>query len=658
VVKELLLVFFRWKNDIATVFGLIVLFSFVFALSTPPAFESSAIILLVPGRDKKPFLPDQFTANTPSFIQVSAEDITSEIKILTSYPVLKSVVERLGLDREGVPAQRGVFSQAIATLNEGGIGFLEALGLKARVPVEEKTINRLRNHLFVNFVTRANVITVRYRDASPEEATRKVNTIIEAYIAHHLKVFSNSGAAAAIKFMGDEYNLKLTRIEDSLKSFKTMYNIIDAESEYQDIQKRLMEAKSKLMVIKRLDPGRITASDLANVSDDPAFSQLQTKLTEAELSYIELSSRYGKDEGKVIAAADEIKEIKKFVGQRISVSMENWERLMRRYQERFSELERHKVVINRFEREITALKSAYELSTQKSNEVLINSVMDNASVTSVRVIEYGHDSLAPVYPRKLRIIAFSFLIGVIIAVAYGFLRNAVSPRLFTVSEVEELTRKTVIASVPDFLDLADGNMFAAASRMLIPVVNIIDSAPVPCVALFIAPSIGTGASFITTSVASVVAGRPSSKVLRVDICSDTCLPIRGARKLSIGGKLTPELIEEKIFTLHQIKADVLEVGLPASMLPEKQDLDAFFTALRDFGYSHIFLDMSMHCADPLYLSFAKYASHIFPVVAYNGTKRFALLRLIDTLLHYGYAVSGCVFNRRRNEIPDPVYQWL
>ncbi len=658
MLKDLLVVIFRWKWDMVTVFGLIVLFSVIFAVTSEPVYESSSTILILPGRDKKPFLPDQYTANSPSYVQVSAEDIASEIKILTSYPVLKSVAEHLNLDNEINSKKKKGFGIVVAGFKDAINGFLEIVWLRPKVPQEEKTINILRGKLSVNFVNRANAISVSYRDVSPAEATRKVNAIVDAYIAHHLKVYSNSGAAAAIKYIGDEYNFKLKHMEDSLKAFKTKYNIIDAESEYQDIQKKLMEAKSKLLLLKRLNPEQIKASDLANVTDDPTFAQLQTKLTDADLNYIELSSRYGKEEGKVIASANEIKEIKKFVGQRIYVSTENWEQLTRKYQERFSELEQHKLVINQLEREIAGLKGVYELSNEKSNEVLINSVMDNASVTSVRVIEYGHDSMVPVFPKKLRIIALSIIIGLILALGYGFFRNTISTHLFSVADVEALTRKPIVASVPDFELATGGNIYSASARNLIPVVNMIDAEPVPCVAFFIAPSMEAGTSYISSSIASLVASRASNKVLRMDICSESSASVRNNKKLSMNAKLTPEMIKEKISTAYQIKSDVLEIALPMTGLPEQKDIDSIFSILKDFGYTHIFLDMSMHRADPLYISFAKYASLIFPVVAYNKTKRFALLRLINNLLHNGHSVNGCIFNRRKNEIPELIYQWL
>jgi len=658
VVKELLVVFFRWKRDIAIVFGLIVLFSIIFAFSSQPIYESSANVLILPGRDKKPFLPDQYTANSPSYVQVSAEDIADEIKIMTSYPVLKSVVEHLGLEKESKASKRKGISVVTGGVNDAVTGVLEIFGLKTRIPANEAAVNRLRNQIFINFVTRANVISVRCRDVTPQDATIKVNAVVEAYIAHHLKVFSNSGAATAIKYIGDEYNVKLKQMEDSLQTFKTRYNIVDAESEYQDIQKKLLEAKSKLLLLKRLDPEQIKASDLANVSDDPTFAQLQTKLTEADLNYIELSTRYGKDEGKVVAASNEIKEIKRFVGQRIYISIENWQQLMRKYQERFSELEQRKLVVDQLDREIANLKGVYELSSQKSNEVLINSVMDNASVTSVRVIENGHDSMVPVFPRKTRIIALSLIFGFLAAAGYGFFRNAISTHMFTVADVEALTRKPVVASVPDFSPSMNGNLYSASSRNLIPVVNLIDAAPVPCVAFFIAPSMEAGTSYIATSVTALVASRAANKVLRIDICSDSGRLAKSGRKLSMNAKPTPEAIKEKIVPAFQTKSDMLEIALPSTGLPEQKDIDAIFSILKDFGYTHIFLDMSMHRADPLYISFAKYASLIFPVVAYNKTKRFALLRLINNLTHHGHGVNGCVFNRRKNEIPELIYQWL
>lgn len=641
MIKDILSVLFRWKQDIAIVFVAIVLFTTVFVFLAEPVYESDATVLLIPGRDRKPFLPDQ--ASGPSYVGLVAEDITGEIKILTSYPVLKSVEERVHL--EAIPEKKSWLD-----------GLKKSFGSKTKISPEERAIAILQRNLSANPVTMTATISIRYRDASPERATEVVNTVVDAYITHHLKVFSNSGAASAIKFMGEEYNAKLALMEDSLIAFKTRFNIVNVDLEYQDIQKKLTEAHTKLLLLKRLDPEKITASDLANVTDDPTFAQLQTKLTDAELQCIELSSRYGREDGKVIAASNEIKELKRFIGQRIYISIEMWNQLVKKYQERFNDLEKNKPAINQLEREIEGIKQAYQLSNEKSNEVQINAAMDNAAFSSVRIIEYGRVANAPVFPHKKRIILLSIFFGLMAGVLFAFFRNFMSTHFYSVTEVELFTRKPVVASIPDFGNSGGENPLIAASRMLVPVADSLVAVPV--ISLILAPSRCDGASFITSAICHVLSQRPDNRVLRVDIITDQSMPLRAEKKFIITQDLTQDVIKEKIIISYSGKTDYLGVQISPLQIPGQKAIERFITLLKQSEYTHLFLDISANRADPLYLSFAPYASTIFPVVAYGRTKRFALLRMISQLQQYGHEIKGCVFNRRKNEIPEILYQWL
>lgn len=663
MLKEFASIMFRWKREILAVAAIIVLFTIVSVYTQPPSYESQAMILVVPGRDKRPFIPDQNTSNIQTYFQVSLEDIANEVQIILSYPVLKAVVDKLHLD--AAPSGARPFPARVAAFAGKAVrGALVAVGLKRSDGTPEETaVSNLKSGLHIDFVKRTAIITLSYRASTPEQARDVVNALVDAYITHHLTVYSNAGAATAMQSIGEDFKTKLHEKEDTLKEFKTRKGVVDMDLEHQEIEKKLTEAQAKLPILQRINVNRITTADLANLSDDPAFAQLQTRLTDAELRLLELTSRYGKGEGKVIAAEKEVSELKQFIGNRVKVSIESWKQLIAQYQERFSLLEHSSIRISRLEREITAIKDAIEISAQKSNEMVINSYLDNAAISSIRVVEYGHASSKPVAPKRASSILISLILGPLFGVLYAFGRNRLSSSLFSLHDVESVTHKPVAASIQEFESKtaasSDDNLMVA-SRILVPVADHVRKEQ-NSLTLITSPSVVSGTSFVAASLSIPLAAQSGHRVLWAEI-----LPpehdARSSRKphfyFTSGDEVTAAGVSSRIGAGPCKNADALKVVMPSTPALDREQIAHFVTVLRSLNYSHLVVDISAHRADPLYLSFAAYATAIYIVVAYGKTNRYSLLRMINILDRNGYAVDGCIFNRRVNVIPESLYQWL
>jgi uncharacterized protein involved in exopolysaccharide biosynthesis len=624
------------------------------------------MVMLVPGRDKRPFILDQNSSNVPAYIQLSMEDLMSEIQIIQSYPVLKSVLDKISVDANNEPAKKpGLLGGLTHSLSAILKNALVAIGLKIPEPSpDESAINDLKGGLSVDYLKRTAIITITYRAKSPARAREIANAFVDAYIAQHLKIYSNSGAASAIQFISEDFKGKLREKEDTLKEFKTRKGVIDADLENQAIEKKLTEARSKLLLLERINISQISTADLANLSDDPAFSQLQSRLTDAELKYLELSSRYGKDEGKVISAAKEISEIKQFIGKRIKVSIESWNQIIEQYKNRFEHLEQSSVRITRLEREIQSIKDAIQLSAQKSNEMTINSYLDNAEISSLRVVQYGHESMQPVSPKRMKTIRMAILIGAFIGILYGFLRNRLSPYLFSVPDVEGTIHKPIVASILEFSPKTGPEreeVFSAASRIVAPVADHIRKQTPGALTLFTSPSLSAGTSFISATVSRSLASSTGSRILFIEILSTADEIARCNDRIF---SLTPNLdmmtinIRSRIIAGAYYGVDNLKVGIQSSPIPDQETIMRFIQSVKTFDYSHLILDISAHGSDPLYLSFSGHAASIFLVAAYGKTNRYSLVRMVNLLERYGHKIDGCIFNRKVNEIPEALYQWL
>ena len=141
--KEILTTLFRRKGAFLAFLACMIVFPMTLAYVLPPKYEGKATLLLTPGRFKKPFLPDE-RDNRISFMQVSMEDVGSEVEILTSQPVLARVVEQNRLDRAGTASPDASWAKrALQAVARGINGTLVATGLRPALPPTDAAIGQL-----------------------------------------------------------------------------------------------------------------------------------------------------------------------------------------------------------------------------------------------------------------------------------------------------------------------------------------------------------------------------------------------------------------------------------------------------------------------------------------------------------------------------------
>ena len=410
--KELLTIFFRRKWHAIFFFIFMVTVPMMLAYILPPKYEAKATLLLTPGREKKPFLPDEKDARA-SFMQVSMEDVGSEVELLLSYPVLSVVVDKNHLDRDVAPPKEE-YAKYIAYMTLKGINdSLIKIGLKNYVPKREDAIGRLSKKLNVEFIKRTNIISVKWRGSSPELAMNVVNAAVDAYLDHHIKVYGNYQAYNTVKMQMDDSFKRLTDMENRLSAYNSRKSISDIDNEHKVILIKLSEAESKTKILESLamKDKEMATAELGNISGDPAFLDLSGKLTDAELRRIELLSKFGADDRKVMSVNKEIEEIKGFIKQRLKHNLVTWTELAKSYREQLNGIDRSKIDIDRMRRDLENLTQEYQLNKGKYNELLIAKNMDSALISSVKVVEYASISSAPVFPKRMIILIISLFLG-------------------------------------------------------------------------------------------------------------------------------------------------------------------------------------------------------------------------------------------------------
>jgi len=436
--KETLTILFRRKWHAVGFFALMVGFPMAISYVMSPKYEAKATLLLTSGREKKPFVPTEKDSRTP-FMQVSMEDVGSEVELLLSRPVLAAVVDANGLDRECHPDRSETKKYLACTFVTSLRSFLLWTGLKAPVPPREAAIERLHDQVDVEFLKRTDIIEVSWRGDSPAQARDVVNALVSNYLEHHIKVHGNAYALEAIERQVKEGGETLIQAEERMRSFGAKHAISNLEKQHAELLDRLSEANSKVSLLEGLGRNEMPTAALGNLAGDPAFLELSTRLTDAELRRIDLSFKFKADSWQVVAVNQEIDQLRKLIRERLAGNLERWRALADSYRKELANLDQQKVQVDRMQRDIDDLAERDRMNREKVHEVLISKGLDQAEVASVKVVQFADLSSDPAFPRRLLILVVSLFLGAVGTPTFAFTVDRLSGKVTSVELVLPVT---------------------------------------------------------------------------------------------------------------------------------------------------------------------------------------------------------------------------
>ncbi len=649
--RDFLIVLFRRKKMVISFFIFMVAVPMTLAYILPPKYEAQAKLILLPGREKKPFLPSERDART-GYVQVTMEDVGSEVELMLSHPILSDVVAKHRLEEDHPPSLEEPGKYIAYVILKGLKTFLVATGLKPDLPPHEEAVERLYNQVEVDFIKRTNIITVEWRDSSPELSRDVVNSLIDRYVGYRTKVYSNT---YALDTVGQEARASYGRLsaqEDALSTYRRQHAISDVEQQRKAMLEKLNEAEGKLKLLKNLSDSEIATAELGNLSGDPVFLELSNRLTDAELRRVNLYETHGTQDRRIQAIHREIEEINALLKERLDLNLVTWQKLFNTYTLQLSRLDRAKIDIDRMARGITILTQRYNLNKEKESELLISGVMDAASIGSIRVAEYATIPASPSFPKKIPILIISLLFGVVGGTAFAFVFDRFSNRIVSASDVESTTQVPVLVSIQKYARKAYKNnalLLDALSRDLIPLKAIFAalSATASTSTLIVSPSPKSGNSFMTRYIARFIFQEFGGSVLHL-----SCRPTNGNVTDSKPSRSLPVSPPPDS---HENRLDYLEVDiLPESVCPCTTQVNAIREIMQE-GYRHVFIDVETRLG-PFYLHLVPYVSQILTVVEYDRTNKYAFQRTLGMIRRHKGAVMGCILNKMRNDIPAWLYR--
>lgn len=481
--RDVASVLFRHKLLICATFLTVALGSGVVAFLLPNEYESRMKILVKNTRSDVPITPERTTGSggIPFVNEVSENQINSEIELLTSQDLLKQVVTECGLYK----SDTSIFAR---------LGLKEVNRTQA-AQVEEAS-RRLAKDLVITPVKKANIIDVKYSSSSPQMAAAVLRKVQDLYLEKHLKLHRPPGTYDFFKTKADEYEGELQAAEKERSNFQQSMNVISLTQQKEQTVQKLAEARSKLMETKAylrevndriakveqqlqsLQPRIVTQSRA--LPNQYSAERLNTLMVELQNRRTQLLTKFRADDRLVREVDQQIKTTRAALEKASKETLTEQstdlnplrqtletelargrvdqagaegrhEMLMAQvaqYEAQLSRLEGSTAAYEDLNRKVKQSDDSYQLYKQKEEEARITDELDQNKITNVSVAEAPAQPQIPVRPNRPLNLILGVVLGALLSIGSVFIAELMHDTVLTPRELEVLTGKRVLVSVP------------------------------------------------------------------------------------------------------------------------------------------------------------------------------------------------------------------
>lgn len=443
ILRDVLIFCFKHKYKMITIFVVLVGIVTAVVFSLPPVYEATATLIVKPGWEYlyHPELESRNSAITEDLDRPREELLSSEIQILTSQSLIKSVVSSFG----------------------AGNLYPEMVKDMPRDLLLANAVRTFEKSLFVGRVEKSDVIRVSFQHTSPEIAAEVVRRLIARFKDTRVTIFNDPQTAVFLTEQVDGYHRRLQGLEAQREQFKQRYTMFAHPEQQRLLAQRYMkvsaalEASSNQYVAlqQKADALRRHLGSLKKntplqreVKRDGAVEKAKSRLLDLQLNEQKLLEKYKSSHPKIIGIRREIKKARAFLRRESKVETEvvrigksrTYEQLEKDLFAVASDLQaekaRREALKTQFEkldtdfqtfirnereyvniqRQIEMVEKNYQTYARKTEQARISSEKDRQKIANIRIVQAADVPTKPIKPKKKASVA----IGVFLAVFASF----------------------------------------------------------------------------------------------------------------------------------------------------------------------------------------------------------------------------------------------
>ncbi len=507
----------------------------------------------------------------------------------------------------------------------------------------------------------SSIVNISLSDELPKRGEDILNTLLQKYTDGSID-YKNTLARNTIAFVNERLRVvseELNSVEKQIQNYKSSEGIVDLTEQGKmylqnvgDNSQKVAEATMQLSVLDQVEK-YVTSKDNATGIvpstlgiSDPLLSKLLDRLYQAETDYQRLKKTTAENNPILQTYSTEIQSIRpsileniKSQKENIKTTINNLNNTVKSYNSNLQSIPQKQRQLVEVSRDQIIKNNVYSFLLQKREETALSYA---SNVNDSKIIERAQASFFPTSPREKIIYLATIFLAFGFTIAYVTLKELLSNKIQSPSEVRSYTNTQVIGELPHFkekdLSPASGEseFRNAQFRQLKAALGLYNKSLINKKILVTSSITGEGKSFISSTLAGSIA-TSGKKVILID--TDFNNPQISIDYNLIGVAGLSDFLENKILPQQIIKNTetknlfIISAGtskLNSTELFLNGKLEDLINYL-DENFDHIIFDSpSVNVATDAYV-LSDICDRTIYLVRHKYTPRVFIKRLDDTI---------------------------
>jgi len=472
--RELAMVLFRQRKIFLSVFAVIFLLALVYACFGA-SYRAEVRILVRRGRSDPPAAAEQTAPPDFSRVEVTEEDLNSEVELLKDDDVLRQVVKSTDLASHDWLHWLRPHEEPAASV--------------------ERAARRLAKRLKVEPLKKTNLVAVSYEASDPHVAVRVLQSLSTAYLEKHTEVHRPAGELHFFDQQMAESQQQVEQAQQRLLDFTKSHDVVaagqqrdlilrridDVEAAYKQTQVELSEATHRVQELEKeiIELPARTTTQVRTADNPELLRSLKASLLDLQLKKIQLLMKFEPTHRLVQEVEEQIQETQSAIAAEKSTPVRDettdkdvdyeWAKgelerarvdvtgLLAREQKTGAQLAEYRTLARQLgtdaltQDDLTSAQQAaqenYLLYVKKREEARMGDALDRGGIVNVAIAEQPVAPALPVWPA-----AGVAIVGLVAATVTGtgaaFTADYLDPALRTPEEVLACLEIPVLASLP------------------------------------------------------------------------------------------------------------------------------------------------------------------------------------------------------------------
>ena len=473
------------------------------ALLLPNRYESTALLLVKPGRDSST-VPIELS-NRQAIVVPSAlrDPLLDEERMLTGRPIMRKVSEKYLAELSRAEPETGVLASiknglksVVGAVVGAGRSVLQFIGLVEKRTQAERMAEDLEKNFKVRHEPGSSVMELTFTWNDPTTAQTVLKTWIGEYQLQRTKTLGRVSLytfyESEVKNTGDNiisykkqiqnYLNQLSAVSISQRLADTSQGLNDLRTERNNTTRAIASTKAGLDLLKKqLAAQPKTVSAGRELTLNPNRQDLQNRINGKEVERQELLRSFKEQAPPIRAVNEEINNLKKLLNEQDATVQRSesitpnpiYNRMQNVYADQQTsfarlqtqltqqntqiaqlEADRQQALnlepeLSRLQNELDAAEKSYALYTDSLEKARIDRELDNSQISNIATIEEATYNPSRVFPKSLLMVLLAFPLSLVVGALALYFFYLLDQRIHDGDKIESTFKVPVWTTLPD-----------------------------------------------------------------------------------------------------------------------------------------------------------------------------------------------------------------